>query len=46
MEDVNEIVDALAKGAVVERLRLPAADFDQATAGPALPEEPAPPAGG
>lgn len=45
-EDVPEIVDALAKGEVVERLRLPAADFDQATAGPAIPEDPAPAPGG
>jgi (2Fe-2S) ferredoxin len=39
-EDVGEIVDALAKDEVVERLRLPVADFDQATAAPGLPEDP------
>jgi (2Fe-2S) ferredoxin len=40
--DVTEIVEALARGERVERLVLPAADFDQATAGPMLPETPAP----
>lgn len=36
--DVPAIVDALERGTRVERLVLPAADFDQATAGPMLPE--------
>jgi len=40
IEDVGEIVDALQNGQIVERLRLPPADFDQATAAPGLPEEP------
>jgi (2Fe-2S) ferredoxin len=44
-EDVPEIVEALARGERVERLVLPPNDFDSATAGPSLPEEP-PPAGG
>lgn len=45
--DVPEIVEALANGTRVERLVLPPADFDQATAGPMLPEiEVAPPRGG
>lgn len=37
--DVPEIVDALARGAVVERLILPAVDFDMATAAAGLPEQ-------
>jgi (2Fe-2S) ferredoxin len=37
MADVPEIVDALAKGGRVERLVLPPADYDEATALPALP---------
>ena len=40
--DVDEIVTALEKGELVSRLVLPASDFDQATAGPMLPEEPKP----
>lgn len=36
--DVDEIVTALAKGEVVERLLLGPHEFDQATAGPMLPE--------
>jgi hypothetical protein len=46
-EDVPEIVAALAKGERVERLVLAPNDFDAATAGPMLPEEPppAPPTG-
>jgi (2Fe-2S) ferredoxin len=35
--DVPEIVDALMRGARVERLVLPPEDFDQATARPSLP---------
>jgi (2Fe-2S) ferredoxin len=42
MADVEDIAAALASGGRVERLVLPAADFDQATAGPMLPELPAP----
>lgn len=42
LEDVPEIVAALAEGRVVERLLLPKEDFDAATAAPALPEEPGP----
>lgn len=38
VDDIPEIVDALAAGRIVERLVLPASDFDQATAGPSLPE--------
>lgn len=38
MADVPEIVDALANGTRVERLVLPPNDFDEATAGPKLPE--------
>jgi (2Fe-2S) ferredoxin len=41
--DVPELVDALAKGEVLERLRLPEADFDASTAAPSLPELPATP---
>ena len=40
--DVPEIVEALAKGEHVERLRLGPHEFDQATAGAMLPELPAP----
>lgn len=44
--DVPEIVEALARGERVERLVLPASDFDGATAGPMLPElDAGPPAG-
>lgn len=38
--DIPEIVDALAEGRRVERLVLPPADFDEQTAGPALPAPP------
>jgi len=38
--DVPEIVDALATGRRVERLVLPAADFDEKTAAPGLPASP------
>lgn len=41
--DVNELVDSLAKGEVLERLVLPASDYEMSTAAPGLPEEPAPP---
>jgi (2Fe-2S) ferredoxin len=41
MADVPAIVDALASGARVERLVLPPGDFDEKTAGPALPVRPA-----
>jgi (2Fe-2S) ferredoxin len=40
LQDVPEIVDALASGRVVERLVLAPGDFEQATAGPGLPELP------
>ncbi len=40
LSDVSEIVDAIANGTVVERLLLPDGDFDAATAGPSLPEQP------
>jgi len=36
LEDVPEIVEALASGGRVERLVLPANDFDEKTAGPPL----------
>src|SRR5690606_11195769 len=45
VDDVPEIVEALANGTRVERLVLPASDFDQATAGPMLPETDGPPGG-
>jgi (2Fe-2S) ferredoxin len=46
-EDIPEIVEALATGGRVERLVLGPHEFDQATAGPMLPEsEAAPTAGG
>jgi (2Fe-2S) ferredoxin len=38
--DVPELVDTLAQGEVLERLRLPAEDFDAATALPGIPETP------
>ncbi len=38
LADVPEIVDALAAGTRVERLVLPADDFDAATAAPSIPE--------
>lgn len=45
--DIPEIVEALATGVRVERLVLGPHQFDQATAGPMLPEsDVAPPAGG
>jgi (2Fe-2S) ferredoxin len=37
-EDIPEIVEALARGEIVTRLVLPAADYEAATAGPSLPE--------
>jgi len=37
-EDIPEIVEALARGELVQRLILPQADYEAATAGPALPE--------
>jgi (2Fe-2S) ferredoxin len=37
LEDVPEIVQALAENRRVERLVLPPKDFDEATAGPSLP---------
>ena len=37
MGDVKEIVDALQSGGRVERLVLPATDFDEKTAAPGLP---------
>jgi (2Fe-2S) ferredoxin len=40
--DIPEIVDALARGELVDRLILPASDYEVATAGPALPETPPP----
>ncbi len=40
LEDVPEIVDALAEGRRVERLVLPTEDFDAATAAPSLPVRP------
>jgi (2Fe-2S) ferredoxin len=43
IEDVPAICDALAKGEVVDRLVLGAHEFDEATAGPKLPELPPPP---
>lgn len=46
VEDVPELVEAFAAGRVVDRLLLPASDFDAATAAPSIPErapaEPAP----
>lgn len=42
VSDVDEIVSALEKGGTVDRLLLAPNEFDQATAGPMLPEE-APP---
>lgn len=46
LEDVPEIVTALAEGRRVERLVLPPADFDEKTAAPSLPiPPPATPAG-
>ena len=42
LSDVPAIVQALADGTRVERLVLPAEDFDQATAGPSLPITPVP----
>ena len=44
--DVPELVDALVKGEVLERLRLPAEDFDAATAHPSIPETPSTPTPG
>lgn len=41
--DVAEIVDAMVEGRVVQRLVLRKEDFEQSTAGPALPELPPPP---
>ncbi|NUP12732.1 MAG: (2Fe-2S) ferredoxin domain-containing protein [Polyangiaceae bacterium] len=38
LDDVPEIVDALAEGRFVERLVLPPEDFEQSTARPGLPE--------
>lgn len=46
LEDVTEIVDALARGELVERLVMPPRDFDAATADPGLPERPPPPDAG
>lgn len=43
--DVPEIVDALARGARVERLVLPPNDFDEQTAGPPLAATAKTPAG-
>jgi (2Fe-2S) ferredoxin len=40
LADVPEIANALARGERVERLVLPAEDFDARTAGPSLPIEP------
>ncbi len=37
LADVPEILDALAQGTRVERLVLPAEDFDEATAHPGIP---------
>lgn len=42
MADVPGILDALAAGERVERLVLPSTDFDESTAGPALPQADAP----
>lgn len=42
LADVPEILDALVAGTRVERLVLPAADFDEATARPALAALPGP----
>lgn len=42
MADVPEILDALSRGERVERLVLPSGDFDEGTAGPALPLPPKP----
>ena len=36
--DIPEIVDALSRGELVDRLILPASDYEVATAGPGLPE--------
>lgn len=44
LDDVPAIVDALATGGRVDRLVLPPEDFDERTAGPALPTRPAEPA--
>ena len=44
LADVPAIVDALAQGGRVERLVLPAEDFDEATARPPLPKSAAQPA--
>jgi (2Fe-2S) ferredoxin len=41
LADVPSIVTALADGDRVDRLVLPPEDFDQATAGPAIPVRPA-----
>lgn len=41
LADVPAIVDAFAQGTRVERLVLPPGDFDEKTAGPALPSLPA-----
>lgn len=42
LDDVPAIADALAEGRRVERLVMEPKDFDQATAGPSIPEMPAP----
>lgn len=44
--DVPELVDALERGEVLERLRLPPADFDAATALPGIPETSSTPTSG
>lgn len=44
LADVPAIVDAFAQGTRVERLVLPPNDFDEKTAGPALPAPAAEPA--
>lgn len=43
LDDVPQIVEALARGERVERLVLPPEDFDARTAGPSLPLPPSPP---
>ncbi len=45
-EDVPSIVDALALDVFEHPKALPLNDFDASTAGPMLPERPAPPTGG
>lgn len=42
IEDIPELVDAIAEGKVLERLALGPKEFDQTTAGPGLPELPEP----